>query len=54
MIEMIKKFFKQIFCHHEYQEMIKSDLFCCISGERIYVVCKKCGKIKSSYFLEHD
>ena len=50
----IKLILKQTFCKHEYQEMKKVDTskYMCISGEEIYIVCKKCGKVKDSYFRE--
>lgn len=52
----IKLILKQTFCKHEYQEMKKIDTskYMCISGEEIYIVCKKCGKVKDSYFREYE
>ena len=52
----IKLILKQTFCKHEYQEMKKVDTskYMCISGEEIYIVCKKCGKVKDSYFREYE
>lgn len=53
-----KSKFKQLFCKHEYLEgnLQKKDgiKFTNISGETITVICKKCGKIKGSYFLEYE
>lgn len=61
MIRKIKKFlckfeyFNQKFCEHEYGEYTKNDGgFMCISGETIYIVCKKCGKVRGSYFREYE
>lgn len=47
---------KQIFCRHkETEPMLKGEgLFHAISGERVYYVCKRCGKIVSSYFREYE
>jgi hypothetical protein len=46
---------KQLFCKHKYVEMREiSKTYQCISGERIYIVCEKCGKIKDSYFREYE
>ena len=52
----IKLILKQTFCKHEYQEMNKVDTskYMCISGEEIYIVCKKSGKVKDSYFREYE
>ena len=52
----IKLILKKSFCKHEYQEMKKVDTskYMCISGEEIYIVCKKCGKVKDSYFREYE
>ena len=52
----IKLILKQTFCKHEYQEMKKVDTskYMCISGEKIYIVCKKCVKVKDSYFREYE
>ena len=52
----IKLILKQTFCKHEYQEMKKVDTskYMCISGEEIYIVCKKWGKVKDSYFREYE
>lgn len=52
----IKLILKQTFCKHEDQEMKKVDTskYMCISGEEIYIVCKKCRKVKDSYFREYE
>lgn len=52
-VEM-KKRIKQFFCRHEYGEYIKNNKFHSISGERVYIVCNKCGKIKGSYYKEYE
>lgn len=54
MYKMIEKI-KQLFCKHKYVEMVEVPKgFQCISGERIFIVCEKCGKIKDSYFREYE
>lgn len=50
----LKKRIKQFFCRHEYGEYIKNNKFHSISGERVYIVCNKCGKIKGSYYKEYE
>lgn len=45
---------RRLFCKHEFGEFVKNEPFHCISGETIYIVCKKCGKIKGSYFKEYE
>lgn len=47
---------QQLFCKHEYVEAKKENnsRFHCITGETIYIVCKKCGKVKGSYFREYE
>lgn len=47
---------KQLFCKHEYSEYLKNSNspFHCIRGETVYIVCKKCGKVKRSYFREYE
>lgn len=49
----IKMFFKQLFCKHECEWCRKLEKFSCISGERQYYICKKCGKITDSRFIEY-
>ena len=50
----MKNKIKQLFCKHRYVEMIAISPFKCISGETIYIVCEKCGKVKGSYFREYE
>ena len=45
---------KQLFCKHSYVKARKQELFAVLSGERIYTVCEKCGKIKGSIFYEYE
>ena len=33
---------------------VDTSKYMCISGEEIYIVCKKCGKVKDSYFREYE
>lgn len=44
---MIKKFFKQLFCLHEYEE---TGYWRCGSHVSISYRCPKCGKEKFEYF----
>lgn len=54
-LKTIKTKIKQIFCRHKETElMTQKGPFFVISGERVYKVCKRCGKVTSSYFLEHE
>lgn len=54
-LKNIKTKAKQIFCRHKETElMTQRGAFCVISGDRIYKVCKRCGKVISSYFAEHE
>lgn len=52
MIEKIKQFF----CKHQYSWYVEAPKsgFRNISGETRYLVCDKCGKVKSSYFAEYE
>jgi len=45
-----KSGFKQFFCKHRFVKARKKSLFQHIGGERIYIICEKCGKIDRSYF----
>lgn len=48
---------KRLFCRHKETEwMVKKPDggFVCISGERRYLVCKKCGKIVDEYFHRYE
>lgn len=49
----IKKWIKPLFCKHEYEEFLKQEPFFNLSGDRIYIICEKCGKEKGSYFRKH-
>lgn len=46
---------KQLFCKHIYGEYLRKETypFKTISGDRIYIMCEKCGHIKGSYFRRH-
>lgn len=50
----MKKFIKQLFCKHNFSWCRKVEPFYCISGERHYLVCDKCGKIKDTRFIKYD
>ena len=52
---VIKDRIAGLFCKHKYVEMVEIPKgFQCISGERIFIVCEKCGKVKDSYFREYE
>lgn len=54
-LKVIRDRIKGLFCKHKYIEMKEIPKgFQCISGETIYIVCEKCGKIKGSYFREFE
>ncbi|MNR93665.1 hypothetical protein D3C72_247230 [compost metagenome] len=45
---------KRLFCKHDYQEFIYTkSKFQNLRGDRIYIVCTKCGHEKGSYFREY-
>jgi hypothetical protein len=44
---------KQLFCKHDPKEYTKPGLFYNLSGDRIFLVCTKCGKEMGSYFKRH-
>ena len=48
----LNKLIKQLFCKHDYQWCRKIESFSGLNGERVYLVCQKCGKVKDSMFLE--
>lgn len=56
----IKKFFKQLFCKHDFAWCRKVHpgkvlaTFSGISGETHYLVCQKCEKIKDTMFVKYD
>lgn len=46
---------KQLFCKHDYREVTENkSSFSNLTGERVFIVCKKCGKVKGSYFREYE
>lgn len=47
---------RQFFCRHRETEHVleKKSIFSCISGDRVNVVCKRCGKVVGSIFYEHE
>lgn len=46
---------KQLLCRHkETQQMKENTPFHNLRGERIYTVCKKCGKVLDSIFYEYE
>lgn len=47
------KWIKQLLCKHDPKEYTKREPFFNLSGDRIYLVCTKCGKEMGSYFKRH-
>lgn len=54
MMDGIRQFFHRLFCKHKYIWCRKIEPYHCISGERLYFVCQKCGKIKDTRFIKYD
>lgn len=49
------KCLKQLFCRHKNVAWCrKNELFYCISGERHYLVCQKCGKVIDETFKKYE
>ena len=48
------KWIRKLFCKHEWGEFTKDTEFLNISGETRYIICKKCGKEKGSYFAKYE
>jgi len=54
-IRVIKDRIAGLFCKHKYVEMVEiGTRFQCINGERVFIICEKCGKVKDSYFREYE
>lgn len=54
-MEKLKIKLKQLFCRHKNTQWMKEkSKFQCLSGDRIYLVCKDCEKILDSTFREHE
>lgn len=51
---IVKKWFKQLFCRHDWEHKMRIDKFAVLSGDRFDIVCKKCGKVKGTYFGEYN
>lgn len=50
----MKKWLKELFCKHEWEHKLRIEKFAILSGDRFDVVCKKCGKVKGSYFRKYN
>jgi len=50
----LKVSLRRLFCRHKFIEAKKVGFFQVLSGDRIYIVCEKCGKEKGSYFVRED
>ena len=48
----MKLMIKRLFCRHDYQWCRKIQSFSGLNGERVYLVCQKCGKVRDTMFLE--
>lgn len=49
-----KSWVKQLFCKHTYVKATRNDKFFILSGDVVYTVCEKCGKIKSKEFIKDE
>ncbi len=47
------RWIKRLFCKHDYQLLKKVSKFQNLRGDRIYIICTKCGHEQGSYFSEH-
>lgn len=45
---------KRLFCRHKWEICRKCGPFACISGEQLYKVCAKCGKVEKWIFREYE
>lgn len=50
----MKRLFERLFCKHDYKWCRKIDKFFLLSGERQYLVCMKCGKVKDTRFFSYE
>lgn len=48
------RFIKRLFCRHEWEICRKVGGYCCISGEQLYMRCKKCGKVEKYIYREYE
>ena len=49
----MKKNLKQLFCKHDYEWCRKVERYQILSGERQYLVCKKCGRVIDTIFIRY-
>ena len=54
LINKIKCLFKKPSCEHEFAWCRRIEKYQCISGERHYLVCLKCGKVADSRIIKYD
>lgn len=48
------KFIRKLFCKHDYYVCRKIGTYCSLTGEQLYCVCRKCGKIKPYIYVEYE
>lgn len=53
-MDCMKTWIKRLFCHHDWEICRKSEPFACISGEQLYKVCAKCGKVEKWIFRQYE
>lgn len=45
---------KSMFCKHDWEIVMKNELFFSLRGRQLYKRCNKCGKVKKWIYLEHE
>ena len=50
-MDKLRLFLRQLFCKDDCEWCRKIEMFQCLSGERHYFVCKKCGKVTDERFV---
>lgn len=45
---------KELFCKHDWKICKKKEMFASISGEQLYKVCQKCGKVEEYIYREYE
>ena len=45
---------KAVFCKHDWKICKKKEMFASISGEQLYKVCQKCGKVEEYIYREYE
>lgn len=52
-MKMFKRL-KSMFCKHDWEIVMKNELFFSLRGRQLYKRCNKCGKVKKWIYLEHE